>query len=49
MGKTVVTIFGLIIGLATIAVLASSNGDKLVSTFFSGSNNLIKSATAPVG
>ena len=49
MGKTVIAIIGAFVGLATLSVLASSNGDKLVQTFFSGTNSLFKSATAPVG
>lgn len=49
MGKTVIAILGAFIGLATLSVLASPNGDKLVTTFFTGSNNLLKNATAPVG
>lgn len=49
MGRTVIAGLGLFVALATLAVLASPNGDKLVGTFFSGTNNLLQSATRPVG
>lgn len=47
MGKTVITALGLFVGLATLAVLVSPNGDKLVRDFFGGTNTLFRTATAP--
>ena len=47
MGKTVITALGLFIGLATLAVLASPNGTRLVSEFFKGTKGLLTTATAP--
>lgn len=47
MGKTVIAFVGLFIGVATLALLISPNGDRLVSTLFSGTNNLLRTSTAP--
>lgn len=46
MGKTATNIFGAVVGLAIVAVIAAK--PQFLATTFTGGSNLIRAATGPV-